>query len=164
MKWVPKKKYGPSGQGILWRGGGGGRDALEGKGLQRRPEKRLDRRLEEVAKAVGGGYCRLPKPFKLAPAVRETVAGDRLGALEAGGGGSPPSNASLGGGGGYTGVTTAPLFGAPRAWPFIFPPTQERLDCPWRAHGQKPGGRGGKERGLPVTAAPPHGPQRHATH
>eukprot|EP00670_Eutreptiella_braarudii_P021862 CAMPEP_0174349268 /NCGR_PEP_ID=MMETSP0811_2-20130205/5969_1 /TAXON_ID=73025 ORGANISM="Eutreptiella gymnastica-like, Strain CCMP1594" /NCGR_SAMPLE_ID=MMETSP0811_2 /ASSEMBLY_ACC=CAM_ASM_000667 /LENGTH=48 /DNA_ID= /DNA_START= /DNA_END= /DNA_ORIENTATION= len=33
-----------------------GRDALEGKGPQRRPQKRLDRRLEEVAKAVGGGY------------------------------------------------------------------------------------------------------------
>ena len=27
---------------------------------------RLDRRLEEVAKAVGGGYCRLQMPFKLA--------------------------------------------------------------------------------------------------
>ena len=32
-----------------------GRDALEGKG----PQRRLDRRLEEVAKAVGCGYCRL---------------------------------------------------------------------------------------------------------
>ena len=30
------------------------RDALEGKGPQRRPQKRFDRRLEEVAKAVGG--------------------------------------------------------------------------------------------------------------
>ena len=29
-------------------------DALEGKGPQRRPQKRWDRRLEEVAKAVGG--------------------------------------------------------------------------------------------------------------
>ena len=36
-----------------------GTDALEGKGPQRRPQKRLDRRLEEVAKAVWGGYCRL---------------------------------------------------------------------------------------------------------
>ena len=35
------------------------RDALEGKGPQRRPQKRLDRRLEEVAKSVGGGYCQL---------------------------------------------------------------------------------------------------------
>ena len=40
------------------------RDALEGKGPQRRPQKRLDRRLEEVAKAVGGGYCRLQMPFE----------------------------------------------------------------------------------------------------
>ena len=34
-----------------------GRGALERKGPQSRPQKR-DRRLEEVAKAVGGGYCR----------------------------------------------------------------------------------------------------------
>ena len=34
-------------------------DALQGNGPQRRPQKRLDRRLEEVAEAVGGGYCRL---------------------------------------------------------------------------------------------------------
>ena len=44
----------------------------------------LDRRLEEVAEAVGGGYCRLQMPWKLALGVRETVAGHRL-----------PSNASL---------------------------------------------------------------------
>ena len=30
-----------------------GRDALEGKGPQRRPQKRLDRQLEKVVKAVG---------------------------------------------------------------------------------------------------------------
>ena len=86
-------------------GGGGGyahvrgmdqqplaRDAVEGKG----PQRRLDRRLEEVAKAVGGSYCRLPMPLKLGLAVRETVAGHWLGALEGEGGTSaPPSNASL---------------------------------------------------------------------
>ena len=60
------------------------RDALEGKGPQRPPQKRLDRRLEEVAKAVGGGYCRLPMPLKLALGVRENVAGHRLGALQRG--------------------------------------------------------------------------------
>ena len=70
------------------------RDALEGKAPQRRPRRRLGRRLEEVAKAVGGGYCRLQMPVKLALVVRETVAGHRLGALE-GGGGTSPSNASL---------------------------------------------------------------------
>ena len=59
------------------------RDALEGEG----PQRRLGRRLEEVAKAVGGGYCRLQMPWKLALAVRGTVAGHRLGALEEGGGG-----------------------------------------------------------------------------
>ena len=51
----------------------------------------LDRRLEEVAKAVGGGYCRLQMPLKLALGVRGTVAGHRLGALEGGG----STNASL---------------------------------------------------------------------
>ena len=58
-------------------GGGGGRDALEGMGSQRWSQERLDRRLEEVAKAVGGGYCRLQMPLKPALAVRETVAGHR---------------------------------------------------------------------------------------
>ena len=48
------------------------------------------RRLEEVAKAVGGGYCRLQMPLSLAPAVRETVAGRRLGTVEGGGGGYLP--------------------------------------------------------------------------
>ena len=61
-----------------------GRDALEGKGPQGRPQRRLGRRLEEVAEAVGGGYCRLQMPLKLALGVRGTVAGHRLGALERG--------------------------------------------------------------------------------
>ena len=55
---------------VLIQGGGGGRDALEGKGPQRRPQrrpqKRFDRRLKQVAKAVRGGYCRLQMPLKLA--------------------------------------------------------------------------------------------------
>ena len=65
-----------------------GRTAFEGKGPQRGPQKRLGRRLEEVAKAVGGGYCRLQMPLKPAFGVRETVAGHRRGALEGGGGGA----------------------------------------------------------------------------
>ena len=40
-------------------------DALEGEGPQRRPPKPLDRRLEEVAKGVGGGCCRLQMPWTL---------------------------------------------------------------------------------------------------
>ena len=68
----------------LWRG-----DALKGKGPQRRPQKRLDRRrLEEVVQAVVRGYCRLQMPLKLALGLRETVAGHGLGAL--GGSGVPP--------------------------------------------------------------------------
>ena len=58
------------------------------------PEAVVGEALEEVAKEVGGGYSRL---LKLAFAVRRTVAGHRLGALE--GGYLPPVNASLGGGG-----------------------------------------------------------------
>ena len=79
------------------RGGGGlTRVALEGEGPQRRPQKRLDRRFEEVARAVGGGYCRLPMRLNMAFAVTETVAAHGLGFLEGGGGDLPPSNASLG--------------------------------------------------------------------
>ena len=45
-----------------------------------------------VAEAVGGGYCRLRMPLRLALGVRGTVAGPRLGALEGAGGGGylPP--------------------------------------------------------------------------
>ena len=50
---------------------------LKGRGPQRRAQWRLDRRLEEVAKAVGGGYCRLQMPLRLALGVRGTVAGHR---------------------------------------------------------------------------------------
>ena len=65
-------------------------DGLEGKGPQRRPPKPLDRRLEEVAEAVGGSYCRLQMPLSLALGVRETVARHRLGAFQGGGGVTPP--------------------------------------------------------------------------
>ena len=57
------------------------RDALEGTGPQRQLQRRLDRRLEEVAKAVGGGQCWLQMQLKLALAVMGTVPGHRLGAL-----------------------------------------------------------------------------------
>ena len=66
-----------------WRGG---RDALEGKAPPRRPQKRFDRRLEEIAKAIGGSDCRLQMPLKQARAIRETVAGHTLGTLEVEGG------------------------------------------------------------------------------
>ena len=66
------------------------RDALEGEKLHRRLQQRLDRRLEEAAKAVGGGCCRLKMPLPLALAIRGTVAGRRLGALEGGRGGYLP--------------------------------------------------------------------------
>ena len=43
-----------------------GSGALEGEEPQRGAQRRLDRRLEEVAEAVGGGYCRLQMPLRLA--------------------------------------------------------------------------------------------------
>ena len=55
--------------------------------------------MEDVAKAVGGGYCRLQLPLKLALGVRGTVAGRRLGALE---GGAPQCIPAGGGGGSLT--------------------------------------------------------------
>ena len=91
----------PHPNGLSVGRGGGGRDALKGKGPQRRVQRRLDKWLEEVAKAVGGGYCRLQMPLRLAFGVRGTVAGHRVwGGCPGGGrGGSPPSNAFPGGGG-----------------------------------------------------------------
>ena len=80
----------PLGLGARWCGHRPrGREVLEGNGPQRPPQQRLDRRLEEVAKAVGGGYCRLQMPLRLALGIRRTVAGHRLGAQEAGGGNLP---------------------------------------------------------------------------
>ena len=73
--------------------------ALGGKG----PQRRLGRRLQEVAKAVVGGYCWLQMPLRLALAVRETVAGRRLGALEGGGYAPPPPNST------HTGGTLPPF-------------------------------------------------------
>ena len=78
----------------------GGRDALEGRGPRRRPQRRLGRRSVEVAKAVGGGYCRLQTPLKLALGVRGTVAEHRLDALEGGGAYPPPFQCIPGEGGG----------------------------------------------------------------
>ena len=86
------------GQGDNSGAGEGGRDAVEEKGPQRWPSRPLERRLKEVAKAVGDGYCRLQMPLRLALNITETVAGHRLGALEGGGDYLPSSNASLGGG------------------------------------------------------------------
>ena len=72
---------------------------MHAKGPVLHARAQLDRRLEEVAKAVGGGYCRLQMPLKLALGVRGTVAGHRLGVLERVWGGTP-------GGGG---VLSSPL-------------------------------------------------------
>ena len=47
------------------------------EGTSEAAQRRLERRLEEVAKAVGGGCCRLQMPLKLRLAVRGTVAGHR---------------------------------------------------------------------------------------
>ena len=78
----PRGKIWPNHLKKVFGGGGHPRGAVEGKGPRRRPQKRVDRRLEEVAKAVGGDYCRLQMPLRLAFGIRGTVAGQRLGALE----------------------------------------------------------------------------------
>ena len=74
-------------------------EGAPGQGCFRR-EGTSEAATEAVRQAVGGrfqgGYCRLQISLKLALAVRETVAGHRLGSLERGGGvPHPPSNASL---------------------------------------------------------------------
>ena len=66
------------------------RDALEGKGPQRPPQRRLDRRLEEVAKAVGGRLLSVTNASDVGVCRQKTVAGHTLGALEGGGGYLPP--------------------------------------------------------------------------
>ena len=79
--------------------GGWGRGCIRREGTsEAAPEAVFGRRLEGVAQAVGGGYCRLQMPLKLALGVRKTVAARRQGALEGGGGYLPSSNASLAGG------------------------------------------------------------------
>ena len=92
MKWLRKRLHVAYGV-LAWKGGEDlPRDALDGKGPQRRPQKRLNGRLEEVAKSVGGGYCRLQMPLK-----RHLASGRQwlgIGSApwsEAGGGVSPPA-------------------------------------------------------------------------
>ena len=66
-------------EALLRVGGGGGQGRIRREGTSETAP-------EAVGQAVGGGYCRLQMPLKPALAVRETVAGHRLGALE----GVPP--------------------------------------------------------------------------
>ena len=61
-----------------------------GKGPQRRPQQRFDRRLEEVAKTVGGGYCQLQMPLRLHLASGEQWLGVGWAPWRGGGGGAPP--------------------------------------------------------------------------
>ena len=86
------------GPGLTREGGGGGRDAAEGKGPQRRPQQPLDGRLP---KRLGVVSCRLQVPLRLALGVTGTAAGHRLGAWapSTGGGGAvppPPSSSQTG--------------------------------------------------------------------
>ena len=76
-------------------GGGGPLSRCEGGGECIRSEGTSEAAPEAVRQAVGGGYGRLQVPLRLAVAVRETVAGHRLGALKGGGGPPPRCNASL---------------------------------------------------------------------
>ena len=69
--------------------------SLEGKAPQRRPQERLDRRSEEIAKAVGGGYCRLEMPLELELSVWGHWLGMGLAHWKGDPPPPPPSNASL---------------------------------------------------------------------
>ena len=85
--------------------GGGGQGCIRRRGASEATPAAVR---QAVATAVGGGYCRLQTPLRLALGVRETVAGHRLGALE-GWYLHPPSTAFLGGGGGQRGECNAML-------------------------------------------------------
>ena len=88
---IPPRRVSLRGPQESLEGGAGlPKGASEGKGPQRRPQRRLGRRLEEVAEAVGGGYCRLQMPSTLELWVRGIVAGHRLGTVEGVGGATPP--------------------------------------------------------------------------
>ena len=69
----------------MMRGIRGRLETIDGGG-----ERTSEAAPEAVGQAVGGGYCRLQMPLQLALAVRETVTGSELGALEGGGGGYLP--------------------------------------------------------------------------
>ena len=69
---------------------GTSRPALEREAPQRQPQKRLDRRLEEATKSVGGNYWRLQMPLKLALAARETLLRVGWAHWRKGGGGCLP--------------------------------------------------------------------------
>ena len=73
-----------AGKLLLWVGARWGpgvwahtQGCIRGEGTPEGPQRRLDRRLGEVAKAVGGRYCRLQMPLNLALGVTETVAGHK---------------------------------------------------------------------------------------
>ena len=61
----------------------------KGEGPQRQPQRRLDRRLAKVAKAVGGGYCRLQMPLKVALGSQRDSGWAQAGRPGRGGGGNP---------------------------------------------------------------------------
>ena len=81
------------------RGGGGG-EAGQGyirrEGIQTWSQRRVDRRLEGVAKAVGGGYCRLPMPLSMALAIERQWLGVGRAPWRGEEVPTPLSNASLG--------------------------------------------------------------------
>ena len=68
----------------------GGQTPVKHPKLHTPKQPRQTQKTEEVAEAVGGGYCRLQMPLKLALAVTETGAGHALGTLGGGGRRVPP--------------------------------------------------------------------------
>ena len=123
-------------------------DALEEEGPQRRPQRRLSRRLEDVAEAVGIGYCRLQMPLKLALASGGTLTGHRLPwrAVGGGGGGLPPFQCIP--------APSPPLYKPPPTgqhtpwfWTPTYPPTNRWLEAPKGGGGGMGGGSSGRGEG-----------------
>ena len=129
------------------------RDAVEGNGPRRRPQKRSDRRLVEVAKAVGGSYCRLPRPLKLALGASSASNIGRGGGGGGSRGGYTPSSYGVqpfqyvtGGRGWYDAMVCSGLH---RAAPM------GRSPLPATAHGHFPSIGGGAHRRLTALPLPP---------
>ena len=129
------------------------RGASEGKGPQRPSQRRLGRRLEEVAKAVGGGYCRLQMPLRLALVVR---GGQWLGIGWAPWRGLPPHHpmhpSGGGGGGSCPPVDSRPVGGLGPHTPHT--PTDPRVGA-WPEGPEAPRGTQSPEAGA---GPPPSGP------
>ena len=86
LKWALAVREAAAGHRLgALEGGGGGQGGFRRDGTSEAAPEAVRSAVGGGSKAVRGGFCQLQMPVKLAVAVRETVAGHRLGALERGG-------------------------------------------------------------------------------